>query len=1010
MKNKRRLKILALTFLATFTSATLVTSTIAWFKYGTNITFGDGGRVPIDAGAEAAYFAYGQGSSSNPFGIANRVHLYNLAWLQYIGYFDGSKTDRPLQPYFELANSVPSTGLDMDGIVLPPIGTDTHPFIGAFNGNNKTIVNLTVSNDDPTQVSSDFGVMKPSATDLTGTTNPEIIGFFGVVGALPNQSIANYSSSVVSVKNLTLKNLTVKSKTTKTLIGLAAGYVDGAMSGVKISGDATLDLSSSGKQKVTSVAAANNLSDYALVGYSKQTGSSGDYSQKLSKYYSSDNPSFGGNSWGGSFDSSEYMRWIYKSFTNKNGDYDVTTFSAGLNTTNNVTVANEYDLRVSVRKNDGISGQRQLNTFNSNGTYSVHTDPSNFNSPDKGTYSSTGYTKSVVYHLKDSAYLPLRFSDDNKTATDADNSGYLVGSGASGYEGNPQFAARYYGVIGNSIDNSQSWNSSNSWSNTTINSFSSYKNTTEVLTYSFKNENNSTISGSWKCIRDHLNTAHTKSQTNSNLQTYYDTNATYSALGLTKYKDSRDQLQTTFDGNKRIQSIIFKGSGISSDRSTDLSVKAKIFGETKNNYKLPKASLTFNIGKDGFVNFFAGSFCGDSSNVTYRFFSLYHVNRNSSNTITSLKRISKIYKNKYYTQNGSQPRYFYKYTDNTFSNILDPSTGNSRAATTSDADTSVGNSNDNYSIFDCALSIENTAPVNNALYYFEIPISTGEYAIGRAETITGTQAATALVYLDIAANSDENSKVMGYTITTESSGLKFPVGVDFEVVDTNTITTGGVSFCLQIAPAASGNSTKFTITSTNVTISTQNIASSFSYKGSNYSDQSSPPSGKFKVTNGPNTTISPYTEKTRVSHISVPSSGGRTEIAVTDVFNGANISSTTYRYNSTDYPSNDTSGTPNVPAAISSAASLLTSSVVTTVRALDTAITLTRDNSGLIATFNAVLPTMPWANGNLYDVAISSYPSGLKINASRTSTSYSLKINTTSVTFDTSNNGLYPTT
>ena len=393
MKSKRRLKILAFTFLAAFTSATLVTSTIAWFKYGTSITFGNDGRVPINAGAEAAYFAYGQGTSSNPFGIANRIHLYNLAWLQYIGYFDGSKTDRPLQPYFELTNSIPSTGLDMDGIVLPPIGTDTHPFIGAFNGNNKTIVNLTVSNDDPTQATSDFGVMKPSATDLSGTTNPEIIGFFGVVGTLPNQSITNYSSSVVSVKNLTLKNLTVKSKTTKTLIGLAAGYVDGAMSGVKISGDATLDLSSSGKQKVTSVSTANNLSDYALVGYSKQTGSSGDYSQKLSQYYANDDPNHGGANFGAQLDIQKINMFIYNSYLKKQGD---SGYNANMELTNMKATtamnASYSDLKT-FRDYKVYFGTRYINTrYNSDTKYGYYMNPNSFVGYNRSSDYPTGYT------------------------------------------------------------------------------------------------------------------------------------------------------------------------------------------------------------------------------------------------------------------------------------------------------------------------------------------------------------------------------------------------------------------------------------------------------------------------------------------------------------------------------------------------------------------------------------------------------------------------------------------
>ena len=45
----------------------------------------------------------------------------------------------------------------MNGLTLPPIGTEIFPFLGNFDGNNCTISNFTISNDDPTLSNSDFG-------------------------------------------------------------------------------------------------------------------------------------------------------------------------------------------------------------------------------------------------------------------------------------------------------------------------------------------------------------------------------------------------------------------------------------------------------------------------------------------------------------------------------------------------------------------------------------------------------------------------------------------------------------------------------------------------------------------------------------------------------------------------------------------------------------------------------------------------------------------------------------
>ena len=290
---KQKFKLLMLGCLTMLTAATFVTSTLAWFAYLPTLSFGSGsGKINVGAGSETSYYESGSGDSINdPYIISNRNHLYNLAWLQYMGRYN---TPSITQKYFKLKNDI-----DMSGITLPPIGTDEYPFLGHFDGNNKKVSNVVISNDDPTNSNSDFGVSKPNANNLQNTEQPEIVGFFGVIGQSPTINDLTYSSSVVSVSNLTLNNITVRSKTDQTLIGLAAGYVDGTLTGVKINGNATIDVD--GQSTTAAISSiTSHISDYGLVGYSTKTSRSGSYSQDISAYYDSEDSEGQGSNWGGS--------------------------------------------------------------------------------------------------------------------------------------------------------------------------------------------------------------------------------------------------------------------------------------------------------------------------------------------------------------------------------------------------------------------------------------------------------------------------------------------------------------------------------------------------------------------------------------------------------------------------------------------------------------------------------------------------------------------------------------
>lgn len=309
-----------------------VAVTFCWFSRGELLNFRD------DFGsAKASYFGGGDGSSEeNAYVISSSTHFYNLAWLQYLGYFNaaGGANNGRLQSYFKLTKNIDMSELQRNGTVsaLPPIGTEQYPFIGNFNGNGHKIDKVFVSN-----LMSDL-IVRPTtyktATDdnnnevlavygTTGTTTKavNIVGLFGVTGdygvsadakgvvsgsneytnkfkdSLSSPTAATTSGAdevyygVMKVGNLYTDNLSVKSASSKTLVGLAAGYASASLSNVGVY-----------RCSITVNAGATGLSDSApLSNYSLL----GDYNDAVITW--NEKPSSGGSSgddaaWGGSID------------------------------------------------------------------------------------------------------------------------------------------------------------------------------------------------------------------------------------------------------------------------------------------------------------------------------------------------------------------------------------------------------------------------------------------------------------------------------------------------------------------------------------------------------------------------------------------------------------------------------------------------------------------------------------------------------------------------------------
>ena len=346
------------------------------------------------------------------------------------------------------------------------------------------------------------------------------------------------------------------------------------------------------------------------------------------------------------------------------------------------------------------------------------------------------------------------------------------------------------------------------------------------------------------------------SYSNGRLTHVYTINASGSRQEITnnyssyeKYEDSRAELlEMISDGN--IYGLHFMPANININNLVTAEYTL-INGVERTNYQMPASSIDFNLKQKGYINFFAGTyFSGNNS-----FFSLHDIQRNSSNNITAIKEIIEIYKS-----TNVKKDYIYKYSDNTYSAPLDST----------------------YSLTFATSRIKKQSSVTtDAVYYFEIPMNAGEYALGSVNGGTGAY----LMYLDIGANGDAMDSVQAYYITTKKAGNSYPVGVDFAPVATGN--DGGETIGIYIASGKSG-SIAFAITSGNIAITDASSLSTYSYKGTKYSD-SNPPGGNFIVSgNSPGPLVLPPTGGTRVMTINVSTVYGSVfVIRITDLLTNA---------------------------------------------------------------------------------------------------------------------------
>lgn len=232
----------------------LACGSYAWYSSSVKFEF----NKNFSGKTDVAYFAGGDGSIGNPYIINNRYHIYNLAWLQYLGYFNLGDTvnNGRAQNYFKI-----TANINMQGLAIPPIGTEKNKFIGNIEGNGYAVSNLVVSNDinsltvrpstinsvDDCSIVGFFGVLGASASELTqmktdgktaiidGNAVPvEVNNTADAPTATAGQAANLIYKKAILAQDFYLDKINVVSTTSETLIGIAAGYVAGNLQNVGV--------------------------------------------------------------------------------------------------------------------------------------------------------------------------------------------------------------------------------------------------------------------------------------------------------------------------------------------------------------------------------------------------------------------------------------------------------------------------------------------------------------------------------------------------------------------------------------------------------------------------------------------------------------------------------------------------------------------------------------------------------------------------------------------------------
>ncbi|MCR5231987.1 MAG: hypothetical protein K6B64_04995, partial [Acholeplasmatales bacterium] len=444
-------------------------------------------------------------------------------------------------------------------------------------------------------------------------------------------------------------------------------------------------------------------------------------------------------------------------FENQNGylfDSDVNSYI--IYYSNNGTYWWSYAGQYNTLTFTNITDDSPENTpFGSFGVYTNYTSRANNVAINMNTTSGSVYDLACTKEVKASefSYIPLNTLYDNNNVTfnvDNSNTGYIVGGGRE--------------TSGQKAD---------------------YR----VSQYAISNISSSYASGSWKS-----NAILTIGDSGYGTNKYIGSNS-YLESNFSKYTSSKSQLLTTLSGNSSyVYGMHFMDSTININNLV-VAPKVKINGQEYTDYEMPEDCIDFKVDSKGFINFFAGCYYPDND----CFFSLHQIIRDSNNKIIDIKHISKIYSaNSTYGNGWKAADNIYQYADGTWSganvssnSMYTKTFDKAWIETPEEISGNGGDLSDNFGTY---------------LFYFEIPVNKGEYALGSVENNTSSGGSTTgtgayLIYLDIGANaaSVDRTEITQQTTTTKE-GLVYVNGI--QILATGSSYSGDADSAVAIITKA----------------------------------------------------------------------------------------------------------------------------------------------------------------------------------------------------------------
>ena len=759
MKVAKNLYFAVIAFLVIAVS--LLSVTYAWIRSADNTI-----HAVVSGKVVQERFHTGDGTQSNPYVITKPIHYYHMVeFFQRETLLSTSSNNTTVNTkfgtdfiYFQLGYDFDNNGTykvyaynDQGDIILDsnneptyatelnmayysesnslmPIGTSEIPFYGIFDGKGLVIKNLNIIS---TEVIPD-----PADETKTLTRQTADIGIFGYV---KQASGINGKRTIIKdtyFENVTISLVDVDASATST------GHISTNHSSAYVgylAGHVTIDetITDANDKKIFINTYINNCkvtggnaakSNFGLFG--RVDNSQGAEIETLVETIQENIGTDPGANWGGSIDMLSLNKRLYF-YLNRSDvkSYKLNTHGSAYNSSNSNTQRRHRFISDS-------SSDYAISVYSGNSTsvYSYYTtNPTTISGTGNLVYRLVGYDTGrsgfVISKTSDSnsgsqqsnitipgSYFPLNvdevLSGGTLTGytTSSKNTGYIA---SAGFDGASTVRTAAYGIkfIGNSL--SSSGTSSNSYVASQF----------EVMT-------NSTVaysSSNYVRINDNYNSANTS--VSSAMSSYQKTKQSST---LQKYDSSRSLLNDVLSGQSAVHGLHFQGTTISSS-STVTIPSASINNETITQYKVPTSSIDFTLQHSGFINFFAGSYYNTVGTNVDSFFSLHVITRSSDKkSISSIKEIKKIWTNTDSATKKDYP-YVYQYKDSdTNDNNDEYSTGTKGTL-----------------VFDMQYLWE-APPVANAVYYFEIPVNGGEYALGSVST-SKTKGAY-LMYLDISAN------------------------------------------------------------------------------------------------------------------------------------------------------------------------------------------------------------------------------------------------------------------